>query len=250
MGRVLDATGLPHLVAFIMTPRRVYWSNIQNFGDRLTVPLLAKFAGIEAKNSRPKNAEIVGIGSILEQVPEEFEGTILGAGFMFEKSRLDLRKARVLLVRGVLTADRISVKAKHIGDLGILANTLIEEVAVPEFDIGWIPHRVDPRRISGSHYIDLSAPVENVIREASRCRRIQSSSLHGLILADALERPRCWDPCPRVQGNGFKFRDYASSLGEVIHQHTWALCNHSSLESLRNAVLLALKEIRGLYARI
>jgi hypothetical protein len=46
------------------------------------------------------------------------------------------------------------------------------------------------------------------------CRRIISSSLHGIIFAHAFDIPAAWVKIsPRVIGDGFKFFDYYSSIG-------------------------------------
>lgn len=56
-----------------------------------------------------------------------------------------------------------------------------------------------------------------VIRQIGRCRKIVSSSLHGIILADAFGIPRRTEMAASMaspwEGQSYKFRDYAGSVG-------------------------------------
>jgi pyruvyltransferase len=55
--------------------------------------------------------------------------------------------------------------------------------------------------------------AEFVSKEISKCRRVYSSSLHGLIVADSLGLPNVWiELSNKVIGDGFKFHDYNSSI--------------------------------------
>ena len=84
-------------------------------------------------------------------------------------------------------------------------------------------------RQPGYHVIDVRSGIENVMREASKCERIISSSLHGIILSDALGIENKWEISEKVLGAGFKFRDYASALGEEIEPGEWRLGNQERI---------------------
>ena len=52
-----------------------------------------------------------------------------------------------------------------------------------------------------------------VIHEIAKCEHILSSSLHGLVVADALGIPNGWIKLSdRVVGDGFKFKDYGTAI--------------------------------------
>jgi hypothetical protein len=58
----------------------------------------------------------------------------------------------------------------------------------------------------------------SVISLIGRCKKIITSSLHGVILADAFGIPRRTEQARRFtddprEGNYFKFKDYAASVG-------------------------------------
>jgi len=83
---------------------RAYWWRAQpNWGDRLNWTILHKL-GHDPEWAQPLQADLVLMGSIIEHIPPVFTGTVCGAGKMFEDSHPDLSRAKVLAVRGKLTA--------------------------------------------------------------------------------------------------------------------------------------------------
>ena len=89
---------------------KVYWSRCGhghgNFGDKLT-PMLLRHHGIPCEWAPPEHAELIGIGSVLEKVPETFRGTLWTTGFKYGQSHGNFPAAKVLAVRGKLTRERI-----------------------------------------------------------------------------------------------------------------------------------------------
>jgi pyruvyltransferase len=209
---------------------RVYWSRCGtghgNFGDKLT-PMLLRHHGIPCEWAPPEHAELIGIGSVLEKVPETFRGTLWTTGFKYEQSRGNFPAAKVLAVRGKLTRDRIQCSDMDhvaIGDAGLLCDEFLT-ASRKRYKLGVIPHFVDAddpsvkaiRALSGEiSIIDVCAETKEVIRSAGECEHILSSSLHGLILADSLGIPNRWIQFPSsaklIEGAGFKFRDYYSNF--------------------------------------
>ena len=210
---------------------KVYWSKCGhghgNFGDKIT-PLLLKHFGIPVEWAPPEHAELIGVGSILEKVSDNFKGMIWTTGFMHESSRREFPKARVLGVRGQLTLERLSVENPGdvvLGDAGLLCDELAPSTR-KKHKLGIIPHFVDiddsfvkalADSSSDIRVIDICAETSDVLRAVAECEHIISSSLHGLILADSLGIPNRWLELNRgaemVTGAGFKYRDYYSTFG-------------------------------------
>lgn len=207
---------------------KVYWSRCGyrhgNFGDKLT-PLLLRHYGIDCEWAPVEHAKLIGVGSVLEKAPADFEGIICSTGFMHETSHRDFRDATVLGVRGRLTLERILCQNRDdvvLGDAGLLCDAF-PTASRKSFKLGIIPHFADADvRVVGQlaalgdqvTVIDVCDETLEVIRRVSECEHILSSSLHGLILADSLGIPNQWIELhrsgSRVEGAGFKFRDYYS----------------------------------------
>lgn len=93
------------------------------------------------------------------------------------------------------------------------------KIVSSDVEVGIIPHYVDYDnivRLYGNKYnvIDVRNDPEKVIMEISRCRRIISSSLHGIIISEALGKPSAFVRFSnKVVGGEFKFMDYYLGSG-------------------------------------
>lgn len=221
---------------------KLFWDQDRggrNFGDAFTAVLLRR-QGVAVEWSPADEAELVGVGSLAEALPPGFSGYLFGTGKMFGGTQLDLRAAKVLALRGVLTAEGSRADCSLLADPVLLAPDWVSECE-RDVPLGTIRHYVDRRQIPrDAHVIDVLAGVEVVIAQAARCQRIVASSLHGLVLADALGIENLWDPHPGVLGEGFKFRDYGSSYGELIRPGVWRLADQAQVAAKREALRAAL----------
>jgi len=210
---------------------KVYWSQCGyregNFGDKLTPAILDRL-GVKYRWSRPDTAHLVGVGSLIEQVPEDYLGVIWTSGQLYEGTFKTFPDARVIAVRGRLTLERIRCpnhQAVCLGDGGLLSH-LFYKPAPKRYKLGLVPHYVDfedpivsaikssSREIT---VIDVCAHLPDVIQHIGQCEHILSSSLHGLVVADSLHIPSVWMELNHgeiaVLGERFKFRDYFSVFG-------------------------------------
>lgn len=192
--------------------RLYWWGRIRNLGDEFTARLL-RSRGVEVEWAAPMEAEFVGVGSVLES----FDGasaTIWGTGrFGSSSPPTDLSRARVLALRGTSTRALTTSAPPALGDPGLLAPAL-----EPRWDGGYtaiVPHWQDQERLRALYtdatFVDVMGDPETALRTIAGADAIVSSSLHGLVFADAYGIPRMWDRF-RTLGT-FKFTDYGSVVG-------------------------------------
>lgn len=225
---------------------RVYWCHTcgagRNFGDQLT-PVLLRHFGVPVTWARPPRCDLICVGSVLSKVPNGWTGTVLGTGFILPSMRKDLSHARVLGVRGELTRRRARLpRGTVLGDPGILVGDLLDDLTPSEGSPAILPHYVDhdmARRHPGLPVINIRGEPREVIRQIASASVLYTSSLHGLIAADALGVPHVLE-LSRTIGGLFKFLDYASAFGEVIRPGRKRL-------TARRAMADRQAEIRGLF---
>lgn len=204
---------------------RTYWwkgkDRIPNWGDWLTPLLLKRFAHVDAHWTERGTAELVCVGSILGHVIGPwFKGTIIGAGKLFSVQVVP-REATILALRGPLTAQGVPGNYA-IGDPGLLADELVS-IESKCHDLCLVPHWSDTRLANDERFtkfdhvtVDSSWNPLAVIQTMAESKKVVSSSLHGLILADALHLPRRFEPDGAdfaSDGGFFKFRDYNAAVG-------------------------------------
>lgn len=229
VGRLAMAAVTPTSYPRVPVVRAFWYDGIANFGDALT-PWLLRRAGIVAIHARPASAELVGAGSILEMLPDGFDGAIWGAGLLRD-SPLTLPRARILAVRGRLTADRLGASdTTALGDPGLLVGTFLRRPR-RRWRLGIVPHHmhendqlwesVRARAPTETRVIDVRRGPTAVLNEIAACDHILSTSLHGLIAADSLGIPAVWARRePDLWGGRFKFLDYESAVTPGVTRET------------------------------
>lgn len=205
-----------------MVKKLYYWRDVLNFGDALAPLLLQHFSGIDTYWTPLGEAEIVVTGSVLHHIGPNWPGTVAGAGKLLEDTSLKLRQGptKILAVRGPLSAKGLKGDFA-LGDPGLLADELVS-VDTKRYDIGVLPHWTDhelTRRPEwySDEWMTVNISSSNnpwrVLREIGMCRKLVTSSLHGMILADAFGIPRRFEPCARTTLDTlFKFHDYSASI--------------------------------------
>lgn len=188
-------------------------------------------------------AELVTVGSYAQNLPRDFKGWVWGTGLMFEHAEVQCAKAPVRALRGKLTAARWPGRPDvPLGDPGLLVPFVRGPiVSKKRYAVGIVPHYVDcddpmlceflKRNLDTAVAID---PCSRRMPEAmAECEVILSSSLHGLVTADALGIPNAWIVLSdKVQGGSFKFRDYVSAFG-VTDRLVYRLYPGSSIQDIQ-----------------
>ena len=227
--KILDKN---HLIVY-------YWkSKLNNFGDELNVFLLNKISHKDIKHISEKKIHnsksvISFIGSILKpNFKLNRKLVIMGSGFIEVPKKINYDFKKIYFVRGPLTREILINNQIECPDLYCDPGLLLpffykKKVISKKYDLGIIPHYKDKStsnfinllfKVSDNvNIIDIQGPIEQVISEINSCTHIVSSSLHGLITADAYRIPSLWiEFSENVKGKGFKFNDYYRSLGYKI----------------------------------
>ena len=159
---------------------------------------------------------------------------IYGAGFISKKNKKEsyIRNIKLLAVRGNITLHRFiknNIKVTNsivLADPGILFPFLFDQdklnKTIKIYDLCIIPHYVD----LNNKLIKVNIKVHNIfilnIKETPdkffdtllKCKRVLSSSLHGLIFSDSLRIPNMrMVVSDKVIGGDYKFKDYYSAYG-------------------------------------
>ncbi len=220
---------------------RLYWSGGNrdeiNFGDTISPLIVQHLSGKDVKYAGISTCDVAAIGSLLDKIiPRTWKRKLYlrfdkirvwGSG-SFGPDLLPMGHDRLSFaaVRGPLTRDGLKLDTSvPLGDPGLLVDRL-DIKAQKKYRWGIIPHVAD-RQISAIQelqnnndnacMIDLADPdVLAVARKIRSCDFIISTSLHGLITADAFAIPNVW---MRVSGNVYggdwKFLDYFSTVGRT-----------------------------------
>jgi len=208
----------------------LYWFNLtQNFGDTINPIFIEHLSGKKVQRVDPKRSpieHIIAIGSVMEHCSSK--SVIWGSGFISATSELTTFPNKVLAVRGPKSRQRLleyGITCPEVyGDPILLLPKIYTPKTDKKYKYGFVPHFSDKNEpwlksnIEDNEnilIIDLQKDnVFEVIDEIASCERIVSSSLHGIITADAYEIPSVWiEFSDKVIGKGFKFLDYFESVG-------------------------------------
>lgn len=217
-----------------------YWTyeNIPNFGDQLNIDLFKHF-GYKPILSNPGHAEVFAIGSILQNYLDRYDGIIIGSGYIKPPISSSKKLGVILALRGPKTNSYEGYREIPLCDPGILAKKIF---GTPKkcHEVGVVPHFRDQddsnmKLLLENHkdikIINVLQKPETVVKEIAQCNIILSSSLHGLVVADAYNIPAVWiNFSDRQIGGEFKFTDYHESLG--IERKRIKIDENSNLQSL------------------
>ena len=227
-----DRLRLSLKVAFSSNCAIAFWwgpGQFRNFGDALNPVLIEALSGKTVVHSS-RVVNLAGkpvyyvIGSILQRISSS-NAFVWGSGFLDSRDGLETLPRKVLAVRGPLTRRKLlqlGVECPEVyGDPALLCPMLFKPAA-KRYRLGFVPHYVDRdsplldkfRRMSGVSVIDVTDRVQDVVRGITECEVIASSSLHGLVAADAYGIPSIWvEISGKLKGDDFKFHDYFQSVG-------------------------------------
>lgn len=202
-----------------------------NFGDDINFPLLEALTGKKvvalSQTGLIRLPHLMCIGSIVDYCINS-AAYIWGSGTTFGDSKLPVKPRKVLAVRGPLTRESLLrngiVCPPVYGDPALLLPLAYSPHVEKKYKLGIIPHFEDydlphvaafRNNNSDVHFIKMRnyESWQKVIEEICSCECIASSSLHGLIVADAYGIPNTRVVfSDLIWGGDFKFKDYYSGV--------------------------------------
>lgn len=206
------------------------WARTPNWGDTLN-PILIECLSGEVPKYESINPKYLCIGSILQWATDD---TVVWGTGIIRKFDIIKSKPKVLAVRGPLTRELLLKRGidcpEIYGDPALLYPRFYKPNVTKKYKYGIIPHIVDKehpwvlkyKNNSDVKVIDVARKstlddINLFVDELNECEIIFSSSLHGLIAADAYGIPSYWvELSDKVIGHGFKFHDYFMSVNRPI----------------------------------
>lgn len=205
-------------------PENPEWS--KNWGDIIGPTIIKHFSKSDKIQPTDKKVEgkLVSIGSVMEAArPNDF---IWGTGVIMANNYLPhLRKVKVFATRGPKTRDYLIYLGHEVpevyGDPGLLYPQIYNPHIEQTHEWGVIPHYMDVKHPvvktlieRGFKLIDICAGEHEFVNQLKSVKKVLSSSLHGLIAADAYGIPNARIRLSEnIVGGDWKFEDYALSVG-------------------------------------
>lgn len=195
-----------------------YWGdNPLNFGDILTKNILDHFGIEHTHTNNPMQADMFATGSIARLAP--FGATVIGSGVIRLKEdanpTVNWRSVRGPLTRANVI--RCGGECPEIyGDPALLLPLFCPE-SEKKHKIGIVPHYQDWNAVKTlyphHHIIDVvNEDPMAVAKQITECEKIISSSLHGIIAAQAYGIPAARVSFSKLHGDGIKFDDFYASI--------------------------------------
>ena len=190
-----------------------WWSAERNFGDILSAVVVGHVSrGDPVLVSKRYQGKLLAAGSITHRLARG--DWVWGAGSISDEPITPPPDVRFHAVRGPLTRRTLRAEVPEIyGDPITLLPRIYSVAQTKRYRVGIVPHLVDIPAVDVDDpsitKIDVRCDWQAVVDHIVACDVILSSSLHGLIVAEAYGIPAVWVTITgKVKGGGFKFRDY------------------------------------------
>lgn len=208
----------------------LHWWVSKNFGDAVSLEIAQALScrtalAISQYPKAPWHPCFSAVGSVLQFRAPSLD--VWGSGFIEKSARFYAKPRKVHAVRGPLTRRLVldqGIDCLDVyGDPAVFIFDKFSDLARSgQYKVGLVPHYYDATHPDIARLaeddrvliIDVLKPVAEIARAFAECHVVVSSSLHGLILADAMGIPSRWLGVSHiVQKGGFKFQDYFASVG-------------------------------------
>lgn len=210
----------------------MHWYSAKlNFGDWIGPQMVQAYSGRQPiQSNRPGTSArmLCSVGSILGWI-NRHNVDVWGSGLMrpLTSKEIDVRKRlkgiKIHAVRGKLTRRELQESLgwevpEVYGDPALLLPDIIIPREAKHHEVVVVPHYVHLPKINhdavSGRVIDVRNDVKSVVEQLAGAKAVVSSSLHGLIVAQAYGVPWVWMDISDHQlgGKDFKFEDFFSCL--------------------------------------
>jgi pyruvyltransferase len=221
----------------IFNGRKITPDNTKNWGDLVPFNIIDKLFNnhglsdsdvFNVKNPN-KPYKVYSTGSVMHFTKRD--SIVWGTGCI-DKGAIGDTPKKVYAVRGPLTRNELlkrGIECPEIyGDPALLYPMIYNPKIEKKYKWGIIPHYIEfesDKDIDvlknleqlGFKIIDISSGEEEFINQVLEVENVISSSLHGLIIADAYGIPNTRvNISNKLIGGDFKFKDYCMSVGREI----------------------------------
>lgn len=194
-----------------------------NFGDELNPWLWPRL--LPGFLDDASDELFLGIGTILNSaVPTAPRKIVFGSGYGYgDPPKLEPGKWRIHCVRGPRTAQALGLPdTLAVGDPAILLRRMPWPRPTRQYPVSYMPHWESIDRghwplacaQADIHFIDPTAPVEQVVAELLASELLIAEAMHGAVVADALRVP--WISVqPQLRMHSAKWLDWCASVDVV-----------------------------------
>jgi hypothetical protein len=157
---------------------------------------------------------------------------------------------KFLAIRGPISKRYLKGKTTEIyGDPGILLPLIYNPKIEKTCEVGVVPHYIDKTLVKlkpGQKLIDIMAPWKTVIDEMLSCKKIISSSLHGIVAAEAYGIPAIWTKYSNnIRGREMKYQDYFLGTGRGTQKYNKPIPPIKDLEKRQQILINTLQNYYG-----
>lgn len=235
-----------------------------NFGDELS-EIILKFlfkkyyiSDVKISLNKLKKINLVFIGSLIGYANNNYKNiNIFGSGIRTANDRIKKKtKMKIYSVRGPLTKqylEKFNYNVNNIyGDPALLLPNFYNpnKILLCKNKIGVVGHLTNFHEYNNipDNYIMINPTWKwnKVVDYIYSCNIILSSSLHGLIIADAYNIPNIWlDEFPLNEGH-FKFKDYFLSQNRK-YENINNINDYKNIEPYKKGNIIDLNKIESAF---
>lgn len=202
------------------------WS--KNWGDIVAPTIVKHFSNskdLKTTRLRSETPKLLSVGSVM--FAARYDDFIWGTGVISKTQRLyPLNQKNIFATRGPITRQFLINLGYSVPEIYGDPALLYPQIYNPEIETthewGIIPHYIDVDHPMvqtlverGVKFIDICAGEEEFVDQLKSVKKVISSSLHGLIAADAYGIPNARiNLTGKLAGGDWKFKDYALSVNK------------------------------------